>query len=247
MCRMLVVFGPREVSIPGEYLQRFVRNCRWGNRRVQDWTGHHASGWGVSWLDPDSGTIRVKRTIRPIWNSGWRDLLEVRSRLVVLHARKSLPWKRKFEDVHPITHDRHHYVVHNGIISLAAIPVPSGNLGREFARTKLDTRRYLLSVLDSARGGDILEGILRVTRALDGRALRPSANAFFFGREDLYVVSHFKRTPLQVHTYQLYASRLHGRGYCVSSVPLPGSIILPNHAVLHYGLVGGGGFEFHEI
>ncbi len=235
MCRMMAIFGPKETTIPREYLKCFVKNARWGNWRVQDFLGHHRLGWGLAWVDPKTEKLRVKRSLQPIWNSAWEQISGVSSRMIVLHARNGMPWKRDFHDVHPITLDSRHFLTHNGIIGLESFPEPSLALMEPFQETGLDSRRYLISLVEQIQKG--LSPTEAFQAVLPDLKLKPSANAFLFTSQDLYMVAYYRPKIYQKYLYTLWYTRLPGGHQLVTSFPTgEQSLRLPNGSCLHFNL-----------
>lgn len=237
MCRMIACFHDAPISLDRDLLAQFVKNCHWGNWRVQDWLGHHGMGWGVAWMDP-AGTIRTWRSLNPIWRDPWWALPRLKSRLIVVHARFALPWKVRRDDVHPITLDDRHFLAHNGTIKLASFaPLETPALERARRETTLDTRRYLAAVLDGMATGaaplDAIAGVLRQVRPV------PSANAFFFSRAQFTAVEYQTAPLFQRYTYVLAVKRLHP-GTCVSSIPFDETFSrLPNGTALQFDFGSG--------
>ncbi len=234
MCRMLVRITktPRNVSFA--LLKRFVVNCRWGDRMVQDYLGHHNLGWGVAWLDAED-RIHAKRSLDPIWNSDWEALTKLKTKCFVMHARFALPWQKKMADVHPITIEGRKFLCHNGLVPLDAFPPLGHDKWKEIAENNtMDTRRYLLSILDSeARNPQILlrENLVSVLSEITTGL---SANIILLAKKRVYIAQHHHTNLFKKYNFDLRYHKT-SDGVLISSAPLftPNRRI-PNHTLITY-------------
>jgi predicted glutamine amidotransferase len=204
----------------------------------------HQAGWGFAFRDLPSSNeqsskgsnilhLRIKRGLRPIWESKWEDLTSITSDLFVIHARWALPWGVKFVNIHPITIDKSTYLVHNGIISSRSFPSINNPSYRQiFQATALDSRKYLLSLLDANKhSNSMTDAISNVVNYFRNDL---SANSFVFDKQNLWIMNYHNSPLIQRFTYDLAIQKKNGI-YCVASIPLtPDFKYFPNHSLLHY-------------
>lgn len=244
MCRMMCLFSDQSFQIPFEYLQSFVKNCRFGNWNFQDFMAPHRAGWGFAWRDLTHSKsnsknhsctpfLRIKRGLRPIWENKWEDLCKIKSDMFVIHARWALPWDVKFSNVHPITIDGRTFLVHNGIISNNSFPpLKEPKYQQIFQNTKLDSRKYLLSLLDAQKKHEnVSDAISSVVKYFCNDL---SANGFLFNSQNVWIIDWHNSPIIQRYTYDLAINK-HNGIFCVASMPLTKYFKhIPNKTLLHY-------------
>ncbi|MBD3351803.1 MAG: hypothetical protein GF364_09990 [Candidatus Lokiarchaeota archaeon] len=237
MCRMMAFFGKNMNSIPSEYLTKFVQMCHYGNWKRGDFTGHHAMGFGVAWLDQDT-RIHVKRSIMPIWKTKWEDLLKIRSRCIVLHARKCPPQSIKFQDVHPITIDKKTFMFHNGTIDKKSFPnLRDPYLNKISKTTSMDTRKYLATYLDLMNQPSFAGNIPKIFSNLNKDiTLKSSANSFILNRNKLLIVELMRQhSVFKTLKYILNIKKMDTKNYCISVAPFDDDFMpIPNKTTLEY-------------
>ncbi len=233
MCRMMCFFSPNEISIPMDYLKSFVRASHWGKYKLQDFIGQHRMGWGVSWFDKN-GAIKTQRSIDPIWRSNWKNLTKIKSRCIVLHARRCAPSATNNRDVHPIVIDNKNYMFHNGVIKKDSFPqLDNPELNEILKSTSMDTRRYLATFLDELEKNEDFVETFR--RTLPKITVSPSANAFLLNSTDIYIVKYKIEKLHKKAVYQLNIKNFDKGGYCVSVIPFDKSFKgIPNKSCIKY-------------
>jgi predicted glutamine amidotransferase len=231
---MLCFTAPDAQTLPPAHLRAFVRACRWGNPRVQDFLGHHGFGWGLVWRDR-RGRFRVHRSVRALWEDPWEAIGRLRTTCLALHARFCFPWKRNIEDVHPIAVENGPLLMHNGqFVNKSFGPLRAEDLDRLRRTTDMDTRKYYCALVDEMRRGATpkaaFEKVLPAVQVID------SANAFLVTEEALHVVEWHQASVLQQYLYDLTFCHDEARGHTViSSTPLgSGFRRIPNHSILTY-------------
>ena len=83
-------------------LKKYVKSCHWRYLRKYDLLGHHGLGWGFAYISENDNDLVIKRDITPIYHADWKNLTKIKTRFLLVHARKTLPWKKNFGNVHPI-------------------------------------------------------------------------------------------------------------------------------------------------
>jgi len=227
MCRMMCYFGSQKISIPENYLRKFLKNCHFGNRKRQDWIGYHAMGWGISWLD-ERGNFRTKRYPNPIWHYNLKTIKKIESRFIAIHAR--FAFERDIHNVHPICikyQGINFCMFHNGIFkddSFYPLQDETLEIMRKKDEDDMDTRKYLLSVLDEYQQIDSLnsqsiendegnseKNIINAIRSAFSRLkLFNSGNSFFYTPKNLFIISYHKKISplLEKHTYVLNMNKM---------------------------------------
>ncbi len=80
-------------------------------------TFKHSNGWGAAYLQ--DGQWIIKKSLAPIYkDENIKDLQDVKTNLLILHARKSTKGKETVENTHPFFHSKDEDLVfcHNGTI-----------------------------------------------------------------------------------------------------------------------------------
>ena len=188
MCRMFFRCSTKPFSIEIDFLKKFVKSCHWQYLHKYNLFGHHNLGWGFAYLNEERKLV-IKRDINPIYKSDWKALSKIKTRFLVVHARKANPWKKNFKDIHPINIQQNYMIVHNGVIKINSFtPLKDPTLERIRASTSLDTRRYLCAILDKINNGTRLKGALEeIFRTVE---IAAGANAFLFNSNECDVITH---------------------------------------------------------
>jgi predicted glutamine amidotransferase len=171
-------------------LKKFIATCHWQYLRKYNLFGHHSLGWGFAYIPEDSNNhLIIKRDIHPIYKADWKSLAEIKTRFLVVHARKTMPWKRSLENVHPINIGEKYLIVHNGIIKNPSFPKLSyPDLEKIRKETNLDTRKYLCYIIDKLKEGFNLQNALKeIFQVLE---LGAGANAFLFNAQECNVITY---------------------------------------------------------
>jgi predicted glutamine amidotransferase len=153
--------------------------------------GHHGLGWGFTYLSENNNELVIKRDINPIYQSDWKNLTKVKTRFLLVHARKTMPWKRKIENVHPINITEKYLITHNGIIKNFPNKIlKNPKLDGIYKKTDLDTRKYLTSIIDQIQDGKDLKSSLEQT--FKEIEIGAGANAFLFNSQMCNVITNHK-------------------------------------------------------
>ena len=188
MCRMFFRCSTEPFNFEIDILKKFVKSCHWQYLHKYNLFGHHNLGWGFAYLNEKLELV-IKRDINPIYKADWKALSKIKTRFLLVHARKAYPWNKNFRDIHPINIQQNYLIAHNGVIKTDSFPpLRDPTLERIRASTSLDTRRYLCAILDRFNNGislkDTLEEIFRTVEIGAG------ANAFLFNSNECDVITH---------------------------------------------------------
>jgi len=177
-----------------ELLKNFIASCHWTYFKRYNVFGHHGSGWGFAYIPEGNEKLIVKRDINPIYFSDWENLTKIKTRFLLVHARKMIqPWKKTIKNVHPINIGEKYLITHNGTINLDSFPEPLDPKLREInINTEMDTRRYLCLIMDELkRKYDLKEAIESTLRRIQ---VNSAANAFLFNSRECIVIKNQKNT-----------------------------------------------------
>ena len=110
----------------------------------------HKHGWGVSWLE--NGELRLEKDKQPIWESERASSLiqEIKSNLIVVHARKNASQEPSKVRSHPFLHEalgKQWIFAHNGTIKC---PEPRGHI----PESDVDSERFFCHLLDVLEQSD---------------------------------------------------------------------------------------------
>ena len=188
MCRMFFRCSTEPFNFEIDILKKFVKSCHWQYLHKYNLFGHHNLGWGFAYLNENLKLV-IKRDINPIYKADWKALSQIKTRFLLVHARKAYPWNKDFKDIHPINIRKTYLIAHNGVIKSNSFPTLSDpTLEKIRASTSLDTRRYLCAILDKINNEvnlkDCLEEIFRTVEIAVG------ANAFLFNSKECNIISH---------------------------------------------------------
>jgi len=217
-----------------EILKQFIATCHWRYFRRYDIFGHHSLGWGFAYLSENNKELVIKRDINPIYHADWETLTQIKTRFLLVHARKTLPWKRKFENVHPINIDEKYLITHNGIIkNFPEKKLNNPKLNRIYKETDLDTRKYLCSIIDQIQESkDLKSGLELVFKDIE---IGAGANAFLFNSQVCNVITNHK-TNFNGRHHTLFISR-NNNEIIVSTTPLTTSAKeIPNYSLIQINL-----------
>ncbi|MBY9019512.1 MAG: hypothetical protein KGD67_00545 [Candidatus Lokiarchaeota archaeon] len=234
MCRMFFKCSLEPFQIDYKILKQFLASCHWRYFRKYDILGHHGLGWGFVYLSENNKELVIKRDINPIYHADWKSLTKVKTRFLLVHARKTMPWKRKFENVHPINIAEKYLITHNGIIK--AFPEQKLNdpkLNRIYKETDLDTRKYLCSIIDKIQEGkDLGSSLESIFKEIE---IGAGANAFLFNSQICNVITNHK-TNFNGRHHTLFINR-NKKGIFVSTTPLiKDAKEIPNYSLIQINL-----------
>jgi len=196
--------------------------------------GHHGLGWGVAYLSEDNNELVIKRDINPIYHADWKSLTKIKTRFLLIHARKTLPWKRKIENVHPISINEKYLITHNGIIkNFPKKKLKNPKLDGIYKKTDLDTRKYLTSIIDQIQDGKDLKSSLEQT--FKEIEIGAGANAFLFNSQMCNIITNHKSNFNGRH-HTLFINRNNDE-IIVSTTPLIKSAKeIPNYSLIQINL-----------
>jgi predicted glutamine amidotransferase len=215
-------------------LKKYVKSCHWRYLRKYDLLGHHGLGWGLAYFSEDDNKLVIKRDLTPIYHADWKALTKIKTRFLLVHARKTLPWKKNFENVHPISIKEKYLITHNGIIkSFPCKKLKNPKLDRIYNETDLDTRKYLCSIINELQQGNNLKtGLERIFKEIE---IGAGANAFLFNSQNCSVITNHKNNFNGRH-HTLFLSKNHN-DILVSTTPLTENAKeIPNHSLINIDL-----------
>ena len=205
MCRMFFKCSLKPFYLNSTFLKQFLASCHWRYFKKYDILGHHGLGWGFAYLSENNKELIIKRDINPIYHADWKNLTKIKTRFLLVHARKTMPWKRKIENVHPLNIAEKYLITHNGIIkNFPEKKLNNPKLNRIYKETDLDTRKYLCSIIDQIQDGKDLESSLEHT--FKEIEIGAGANAFLFNSETCNVITNHKNNFNGRH-HTLFLSR----------------------------------------
>ncbi|TFG25501.1 MAG: hypothetical protein EU533_01035 [Promethearchaeota archaeon] len=216
MCRMFFQCSTEPFFIDLQLLKKFVASCHFQYFRKYNLFGHHNLGWGFAYLD-ENQDLKIKRDITPIYKADWKGLRKIKTRFLLVHARKAYPWKKDFKDIHPINIHEKYLIAHNGVIKADSFPPLSDtNLERIRLSDTLDTRRYLCAISDKIKKGVSLKNTLE--EIFKKIQIAAGANAFLFNSRECNVISyHNSNFNGRHHTLFIKTS---GNNVLASTTPL---------------------------
>ncbi|MHA1472893.1 MAG: class II glutamine amidotransferase [Promethearchaeota archaeon] len=221
-------------NINSTFLKQFLATCHWRYFRKYDILGHHGLGWGFAYLSENNNKLVIKRDINPIYQSDWKNLTKVKTRFLLVHARKTMPWKRKIENVHPINITEKYLITHNGIIKNFPNKIlKNPKLDGIYKKTDLDTRKYLTSIIDQIQDGKDLKSSLEQT--FKEIEIGAGANAFLFNSQMCNVITNHKSNFNGRH-HTLFINRNNDE-IIVSTTPLiKNAKEIPNYSLIQINL-----------
>ncbi len=234
MCRMFFKCSLEPSQLDYKILKKFIKTCQWRYLRKYDLLGHHGLGWGFAYLSENDESLVIKRDITPIYHADWKSLTKIKTRFFLIHARKTLPWKRNLGNVHPINIKEEYLITHNGIIkNFPAKTLGNSKLDKIYNETDLDTRKYLCSIIDELQEGHSLKSSLETV--FKNIEIGAGANAFLFNSRNCNVITNHKNNFNGRH-HTLFLSRNHGE-ILVSTTPFTKyAKEIPNYSLLQINL-----------
>ncbi len=167
----------------------------------------HGDGWGIAWLD--DGGFSLEKHGKAIWEDdrAWRLIKSIRSRLIIIHARKRSAVSPRAADVnsHPFLHralGRDWVFAHNGWVNS---PKPRGNLTSE----GVDSEKfflYLLEVIEEAGREEpdaIPEALKEALSPSRGVEVKSSLNFILASKSYLYAFRYYIHNPSYYSLYWL--------------------------------------------
>ncbi|MFO7795891.1 MAG: class II glutamine amidotransferase [Promethearchaeati archaeon] len=227
---MLINYSSQPICISIESLKKFIQSCHWDYLKKYDVVGHHGAGWGLAYIPNNSNNLVIRRTLEPIYNCKWQDLANIKTRFLLIHARKTIFGEKRLENVHPICLGDRFCIVHNGTIKMKSFP-PLNRLYLQKIKenTDLDTRRYLCTLLDNIINQNNIKDAIETT--LKKIHVNSAANAFLFNSKECYIIKYQKNTFNGRHTtlfIQKGANRV-----MISTTPLNSKALeIPNASFL---------------
>jgi predicted glutamine amidotransferase len=178
------------LTIDSNILKKFIKTCYWRYLHKYDLLGHHNLGWGFAYIDEHkNNSLIIKRDINPIYHSDWKKLTDIKTRFLLIHARKAKPWNKSFNNIHPINIHEKYLIAHNGIIkSFLDDKLDNPKLEIINNNTILDTRKYLCHIIDKIQKDYTLKESLELLfkRIIIGAG----ANAFLFNSKECHVINY---------------------------------------------------------
>jgi len=235
MCRMFFQCSTKPFTIDFKVLNKFIASCHWQYLRNYNLFGHHGLGWGFAYIPEFNNNILiVKRDINPIYHSDWRNLTNIKTRFLLVHARKTFPWKKKFDDVHPINIGEKFLMAHNGVIKNSSFPkLNNPKFELINSSTDLDTRKYLCLILDKLIKNpalkETLESIFKVLK------LGAGANAFLFNSKECNVIN-YHNTNFNGRHHTLFISKRNSQIFISTSPIIPKAKEIPNKSLIQINL-----------
>jgi len=227
---MLINYSSQPICINIESLKKFIQSCHLNYLKKYDLVGHHGAGWGFAYIPPNSNKLIIKRTLKPIYNCKWQDLANIKTRFLLIHARKTIFGEKRLENVHPICIGDRFCIVHNGTIKMKSFPpLNRRRLHSISENTDLDTRRYLCTLLDNIITQNNIKDAIETT--LKKIHVNSAANAFLFNSKECYIVKFQKKTFNGRHT-TLFIQK-GGNRVIISTTPLNSKALeIPNASLL---------------
>ncbi len=234
MCRMFLLCSKKNFNIETKILKKFISSCHWRYFRKYNIIGHHNLGWGFAYIPENSKKLVIKRDIIPIYRADWKKLTKIKTRFLLVHVRKSYPWKKNVRDIHPININHKYVITHNGIIKNPSFPkLNDSGLEKIKETTELDTRKYLCYILDKIKEGfDLKEALESVFKQIE---LGIAANAFLFNAKECNIIKRASKKFTGRHRTLFIAN--HGSSIIVSTTPLSSNAKeIPNNSLIRINL-----------
>ena len=171
------------------FLKKFVASCQFRYFRKHNMIGHHSQGWGYAYLSEDDQKLIIKRDINPIYRADWKNLSKIKTRFLLVHARKTLPRKKTIKNVHPININEEYFMTHNGTIKIESFPqeLNDQRLSEISLNTGMDTRKYLCLIMDEYKKHnlDLKKAVESTLRKIQSSG---TANAFLFNINECAII-----------------------------------------------------------
>jgi predicted glutamine amidotransferase len=227
---MLIHYSVHPKTLSLEILKPFIKSCHWTYLKKYNLAGHHNAGWGFAYISIDSRKLKIKRTLHPIYQCKWEDLTKIKTRFLLIHARKTLFGDKRLENVHPIDIEGQYILVHNGTIQMKSFPPLNDNrLQAIQENTDLDTRRYLCTILDNLKHQGNLKEAIETT--LESIHVNSAANAFLFNLHECHIIKYQNSGYNARHT-TLFIEKSSDE-LLISTTPLtPNALEIPNKSLI---------------
>ena len=234
MCRMFFKCSIEPSYLDLKILKEFIKSCHWRYFRKYDILGHHGLGWGFAYLSEDENNLVIKRDITPIYHADWKSLSKINTRFLLVHARKTLPWKRNIGDVHPISIKDKYLMTHNGIIkNFPSIKLINPRLDKIYNETDLDTRKYLCLIINELQEGRNLKiGLENIFKEIK---IGAGANAFLFNSQTCNVITNHKNNFNGRH-HTLFLSKNHNNILLSTTQLTENAREVPNYSLIQIDL-----------
>lgn len=234
MCRMFFQCAKQPFNINLNFLKKFVSSCHWQYMRKYNLFGHHNLGWGFAFISQDNERLIIKRDITPIYQANWKDLNPIKTRFLVVHARKAYPWNKNFKSLHPINIGESYQMVHNGVIKTDSfIELKDLKLEKIRSETTLDTRRYLCYIMDKLKSGEDLKNSLEeIFRTI---IIGAGANAFLFNTKECNVITHHNDNFNGRHHTLFIKKSMNCINACTTPI-INGAFEIPNDSLIQIDL-----------
>ena len=223
-------------NISQDLLNRFIKSCYWTYFKKYNILGHHGSGWGFAYIPENSKKLVIKRDSAPIYRADWNSLSKIKTRFLLVHARKSIPWNKAMESLHPINIGEKYLIAHNGTIDKDSFPELSDpKLKKICNNTNHDTRKYLSLLMDELKQNNNLKEVVQST--LNQIKTKSSANAFLFNLNECNVIKH-QSNKLQGRHTTLFLY-IENKSILISTTPLDShkkAKEIPNNTLIRINL-----------
>ncbi|MHA1146964.1 MAG: class II glutamine amidotransferase [Promethearchaeota archaeon] len=234
MCRMFLKCSNKSFVIDYNILKQFVKSCHWSYFKKYNILGHHNLGWGFAYLLEDKDNLKIKRDLSPIYHGDWKGLTKIKTRFLVVHARKAYPWQKNKNSIHPININEKYVITHNGVIKKDSFPtLYNSKLQKISNNTTMDTRRYLCYLIDRLKKeGSIEESVKKVLQTI---RIGEGANAFLFNSSKCNIISYHSNTFIGRHT-TLFLKKRNDSIFCSTTPIIKNSKEIPNNTLIQIDL-----------
>ena len=234
MCRMFFQCAKEPFNISKTFLKKFVSSCHRQYLRKYNLFGHHNFGWGFAYISEKEEKLIIKRDITPIYQADWYGLNKLKTRFLLVHARKAFPWNKNINDIHPISINESYQIVHNGVIKPNSfIKLNNAELEKFRSETKLDTRRYLCFIIDKLKSGLNLKSSLE--EIFNTIEIGAGANAFLFNAKECNIISHHN-TNFNGRHHTLFIKKYNKKINVCTTPIIDGSLEIPNNSLIQLDL-----------
>lgn len=234
MCRMLLRASLKPFTLEMNTLKEFVASCHWRYFRKYNILGHHGLGWGFTYMPEGSQDLVVKRDFTPIYRADWKALSNIKTRFIAIHARKAFPWQKNPNNVHPIDIGEKYNVMHNGTIKASSFPhLQDKRLEKIKQETRMDTRKFLCSIMDGIQNGkDLPESLKSVLQKIE---IGLGANSFIFNSTEAYILCYHGTSFNARHTTLFF--KKNGNDVCFATTPIWTKMFeIPNNTLFQIDL-----------
>ncbi|MHA1192652.1 MAG: class II glutamine amidotransferase [Promethearchaeota archaeon] len=234
MCRMFFQCAKQPFTISIDFLKKFVSSCHWQYLRKYNLFGHHNLGWGFAFISQDEERLIIKRDITPIYQANWKGLNQIKTRFLLVHARKAYPWNKNFKNIHPINIGENYQIVHNGVIKTDSfLQLNNAKLEKIRNETTLDTRRYLCSIIDKLKNGiDLKKSLEEIFKTIE---IGAGANAFLFNTKECNVITHHNNNFNGQHHTLFIKKSMDNINVCTTPI-INDALEIPNNSLIQIDL-----------